>query len=360
MNSSHPSKQTEMLIKAGILTGLCVSLYLIYYHILPALGAIVSFIAPVLLPFILALIIAILVDPIVTFITERSKIPRGLSVITVLIFSMVIIGVFLVFLTSRLLSELYKLSKNIPDWYGFTDQLINRVQVFYTNVDISPEILQQIQEAASNIGTALTKAITVLINQLIGFLTSLPGIMMILLITIIATFFMSKDQEKIQKFFINSLPEKWRSKVRSVYMDLTKALVGYFRAQVTLITITTIISISGLYIIGVDYALTMGLVTGIFDILPVLGPGTVYVPWILWMVAAGNFKLAASLTALYVIIVVMRQIMEPKLVAENIGVHPLATLASIFIGLKILGVVGIFLGPVILVTGKAIKKAKTM
>ncbi|ATW24536.1 sporulation integral membrane protein YtvI [Candidatus Formimonas warabiya] len=356
MRMTDPSKNMDRLIKAGTLTGLCVSLYLIYYYLMPACGALLSYIGPVFAPFILAAVIAVLIEPVVNLLSKRLRMPRGWSVLLVLLTFIIGISGILVLITSRLIVELQGLSKNIPNISQIFNTLITEAQYFYYNINLRPEVLDQIQQAASSIAGAITDFISLAINGMVSFLTSLPSGFMIFIITIVATFFFSRDKEKLEQFCIGLFPETWRGRAFSVYTDLSRALVGYFRAQATLISITTVISLIGLSILGAPYAFTMGLLSGFFDVLPIFGPGMVFVPWIIWTLIGGSYKLAASLACLYVIIIVQRQIMEPKLVAENIGLHPLATLAALFIGIKVLGVWGIILGPAILVTGKAIKK----
>jgi predicted PurR-regulated permease PerM len=99
------------------------------------------------------------------------------------------------------------------------------------------------------------------------------------------------------------------------------------------------------------------LVVGFLDILPILGPGALFVPWSLWEIASGNGSFGFELLVLYGIIVIVRQVLEPKIVADSIGLHPLATLVGMFVGLKAAGVMGMFLGPVILVLFQALRRA---
>lgn len=346
----------ERLIKAGTLTAVCLSLYLIYYYLMPAAGNLISYMAPVFLPFILAAVVAVLIDPVVEFFSKRLKMPRGWSVLLVLMTFFVSISGILVLITSQLIVELQRLSKGIPDLSHFFTRIFNEAQYFYYSIDLRPELLDQIQSAVSDVAIAATNYISTAANGIINLLTSLPSMFMVVLITIIATFFFSRDKESLEKFCLGLFSDRWRSRAGSVYDDLSRALVGYFRAQAMLISITAGITVTGLSILGVEYAFTMGLLVGICDVLPILGPGAVLVPWTIISLIGGSYKLAASLACLYIIIIVQRQIMEPKLVAENLGVHPLATLAAIFIGLKLLGVWGIFLGPAVLVIGKAVKK----
>lgn len=365
MKLPNSTNDTKYLIKAGILTGICVSFYLLYYFIMPALIDTVDFLIPIILPFILAGILAILIDPVIDVLSGRLKFARGWAVFLVLSVTFIGIVAVLVLISSRLIFELSKLSKSIPDIREylslfFVNELIQKVQIFYTNMELPPEALENIEEAVSGIATTLKGVVSVTIGKIIAFFASLPNILMVLLITIIATFFFSLDKSKIQKVIFKTLPKRWEPKVRSVYISLSRALVGYLRAQITLMTITAIVTAIGLYLLGIAYSLTVGLLTGFVDILPVLGPGAVFVPWIIWVLVLGKVKLAISLFVLYVIIIVIRQIIEPKIVAENIGIHPLATLAAVFIGLKVLGIIGMIVGPALIVVIRAIKKAEAL
>src|SRR5699024_5835394 len=117
--------------------------------------------------------------------------------------------------------------------------------------------------------------------------------------------------------------------------DLKKALLGYLKAQLTLISITGAIVFVGLLILHVDYALTIAVATGLIDLLPYLGTGIVFVPWIIYMFFTGNYFLTIGLAVLYAIVLIQRQIMEPKIVSSNIGLDPLATLIAIFVGIQL-------------------------
>jgi sporulation integral membrane protein YtvI len=346
----------DRLIKAGTVTAVCVSLYLIYYYIMPAAGAIISFVLPALFPFILAAVVAVLIDPVVNWLTKRLKLPRGLAVLTVLLTFFAAVSGIVVLITSKLVYELHRLSGNMPDFNELFTRIFHEAEYLYYNINLNPEVMGQIQQAITSITGSVTDFVYSAINTTFLILKGLPNAFIVAVISIIATFFFSRDKESLEKFFLGLVPPKWRERVEHVYRDLAKALVGYLGAIITLVSITAVITITGLSILGMEYAVTMGLITGFFDILPVFGPGMVFVPWIIISLVTGNIKLGVSLLVLYVIIIVQRQIMEPKLVADTIDVHPLATLAAIFIGLKFFGPMGVILGPVILVTGKAIKK----
>ncbi|MGI6678535.1 MAG: sporulation integral membrane protein YtvI [Dehalobacterium sp.] len=346
----------DRLVKAGTLTLACIILYLLYYHILPATGAIIHLVMPALIPFIFALVVAVLIDPVVSWLTKRLKIPRGFSVLIILMTFFGAISGILVLITSKLLTELHRFSRNIPDLNQLFNNILHEFQYFYDNMDFSPEVMQQIQQGLSNVTNTLSAIVYAAVNGTVDIVTALPSLFIMVVITIIATFFFSRDKVIVEKFFISILPLKWQKNVESVYLDMTSSLVRYLGAIVVLVSITSLVSIVGLSILRVEYAFMMGILIGFVDILPVLGPGLVFVTWIIISLITGELKFALGLVVLYTYITVQRQILEPKLVATTINVHPLSTLAAIFIGLKLLGPWGVIIGPVTLVAGKSINK----
>ena len=140
-------------------------------------------------------------------------------------------------------------------------------------------------------------------------------------------------------------------------MDLQKALFGYFRAQFIMISITAVVVIIGLSIIGVNYAISIGLLIGLVDLLPYLGVGAAMVPWIAFTFIYGNISLGIGLSILYGVILITRQILEPKVLASSVGLDPLPTLIAMFVGLSCSELSGLIIGPVSLVILSAIHRA---
>lgn len=140
-----------------------------------------------------------------------------------------------------------------------------------------------------------------------------------------------------------------RDSGQDVLGKLIKAFVGFVKAYSILISITFILTLVAMKILNVQYALTLALIIALADILPVLGPGAIYVPWIIWEFISHHLAMGIALLAAYVIISAVRQFLEPKIVGDNIGLHPLVTLMSLYVGLKLGGVVGMIMGPVCVV-----------
>ena len=174
----------------------------------------------------------------------------------------------------------------------------------------------------------------------------------------VATFFISKDLPQIREFIWSKLPKEQRQQVRSVFGDLLRTAWGYLKAQAILITITTVLTTFGLWIVGIQSWLSAGLVIGILDLLPVVGPTVVFVPWIIYLFVVGNTGLAFSLLVIYGIASGARSLFEAKVVGDFVGLHPLLTMIAMYSGVLLWGVKGIVLGPVIFILAKAILRAR--
>jgi sporulation integral membrane protein YtvI len=156
------------------------------------------------------------------------------------------------------------------------------------------------------------------------------------------------------------MPEGWRNKIRTMKEDLFAALVGFIKAQSILISVTFIELLIGYSLIGVKYVFSLALITAVVDALPVLGTGTILIPAAAINLIMGNVPKALAFIALYIVILIVRQFLEPKVVAQSLGLHPLVTLISIYVGLQLFGIIGLFLGPIIVVIIKALQKARIL
>lgn len=332
-----------------------------------------NFAIPLIYPFIIGLIIAILINRPVNALEGGTKLPRWAAVAIVLFLLIVLVlGAFTLFIT-QLVIEITHLIALMPVYIQEATDYINQfitqeiITNFYDNLQFYYSSLDESYQAkiGENIGLGLTKlaaAGTYLVNSLLNglqaFLTSLPNAATVLVISLLAAFFISKDFYRFKEKISAWLPQLFKTRLTIVLNDLKKALFGFIRAQVTLVSITGFIVVIGLIILRVEYAFTIGIITGILDLLPLLGTGFVFIPWIVYLFIKGNFSLVIGLSILYGVVIIQRQIMEPKIVAENIGLDPLITLISLFVGLKLLGVAGLILGPVTVVILNALITAR--
>lgn len=313
-----------------------------------------------LLPFIFGWIISIVVEPMVIFLNRKLKIYRGISSFISIISFVLIAGLLISSLGGLLISELTNLSNRLPDLKlkvnDFIGYLNNKFQTF--SIGISPNIAKSIYETLYNFFNSLIKHLGVLATSTLNFVTAIPNFLLFILFTLLSAFFISKDKEKIYKFIRLYIPSSIfkNKKFKILKDDLIFALLGYIKAQLILMSITFIESVIGLTIIGVNYSILIAFIISFVDALPVLGSGSIYIPWIVIKLLANDYNTAIFLLILYLTVTIVRQTLEPKILSTQIGLYPLVTLMSIYIGIKLFGFIGIILGPIIVISILALQK----
>lgn len=336
-------------------------LYLLLVYLFPILGKILAYIPKLFLPFIFAILIAVLVEPVVNFFETRLRFKRVLAVLTSLLLVMggfiYIVGA-LISVIIRQLTTIYKTTQANAD--TVIPELIHKIselRLLFLRLDLPVQIQDTLQEGLQQAIQWGQQMISSAINWLVSALAMLPGLMIFLMIAAVATFFIIKDRALIRSFVLHVIPPGMRDSGQDVLGRLIKALVGFVKAYSILISITFILTLVALKILGVQYTVTIALIVAVADILPILGPGTIYIPWILWEIFFGHIGMAVALLVVYIIISAVRQFLEPKIIGDNIGLHPLVTLISLYAGLKLGGIVGMILGPICVVIFIAIYRA---
>lgn len=323
----------------------------------------IFYLSKITYPFIIGLAIAFLMNPLVNLLEKKVKMPRTLAVIIgiVLIFS--ILAGLITLLVVEIVSGADYLARVVPTHLDtmiiyiedfFTAQIVplyNQLASMFNNLDYGQQntIIENIQNIGATIGTTLGSFIRTFFEKLPTIFSWIPNAATVSIFSLLATFFISKDWERLSKIFAKLLPTRAKSSGRTLFNDLKKALFGFVKAQATLVSMTMIIILIGLLILRVDYAVTIALITGLIDIIPYLGTGLIFVPWIIYQFIVGNVSLAIGLSVIYIIVLVQRQIVEPKVLSSNIGIDPLATLIALFVGFKLIGFLGLIVGPVTLV-----------
>ena len=315
-----------------------------------------------ILPFILAWIIALLVNPLVNLLERKTRLPRGIFSICSVILFYALLTLLIAVGTSRLIIELSNILERLPQYAvtlrAATEDWIAYGQNIYIN--LAPETTEVVKSGLINLINSLTSVISSAIGRSMSLLTIFPKTLLFVIVTMVSSYMMSKDMYLIRSFFASQVPEDFVKGIKSVYADLLMALGGFIRAQLTIMGITFLITITGLYLIGVPYALTMAIIIGVVDALPIFGTGAVIIPWAVINIIMKHYSLAVALLVLYGVIVVTRQIIEPKIMGKNIGLHPLATLISLYIGMRIFGIIGILIGPLTLIVIKALQKTSVI
>ncbi|WP_138187059.1 sporulation integral membrane protein YtvI [Paenibacillus alvei] len=326
---------------------------------------------PLLYPFLIAWLIALMLNPVVEWMSEQFRMPRWLSVticLTLFITSMLTVAAAVV---TRVVREVYNLSNSMDHflrlWREFFIQLFENDKVrtfletlgslYKDNPNLQGSINSNLSSTADKITTVITNFITSFLDAIVRLLSSLPNVASISIIILLSAFFISKDWSRWMGIPARAMPASINQSMRTIWGDLKQALFGYLRAQLFLISITMFIITTGLIVLRVDYAITIGLLVGIIDLLPYLGVGAVMIPWIVYCFAVDQGSLGIGLLIVYAIVLLTRQIMEPKVLASTVGLDPLLMLIAMFVGMQLFGFLGLIVGPVSLVLLSAMKRA---
>ncbi|MCL2084315.1 MAG: AI-2E family transporter, partial [Oscillospiraceae bacterium] len=182
-----------------------------------------------------------------------------------------------------------------------------------------------------------------------GIASALPAAMLFIVALTLSMYMISSDYLRVAGFLVKQLPPKWRQRVLESKNHMTATLGKWLKAQCSLAGVTSTQALAGLLILRVDYALIITIVIAIVDLLPVVGSGTVLIPWGAVCLLIGDVRRGAGLMVLWAVITVVRGVMEPRLVGRHIGLHPLASLICMYAGFKLMGVAGMLLFPMLAV-----------
>lgn len=229
----------------------------------------------------------------------------------------------------------------------FLDSCVESVKESFGQLD--PAVSTMIDTWLSGLMASLSQSVTALSGTVIKFVSNIavgtPEMILKIVLTVVSTFFISIDFERITKAIKKLLPARFNAPIGQAKEKAAASIAIFVRAY-SLIFLLTFAELSvGLWLLRIPYAFQIGFLIAVVDLMPILGTGLVLLPWALVAAVLGNGVLAIGLVVLYVVITAVRNVVEPKLVGGKIGLHPLATLISMFVGLQLFGVVGMFLFP---------------
>lgn len=320
--------------------------------VLAAIFLLFRFVLTYLTPFIIAGLLAMLIDPLVGLLQRKVRLSRGAAVALILGLVLMIFSAVVAIGISQLIAELSDLVASLPEYQARFAALLEDLRQRVTG--FSAGLPKPLVDAMQDSQRRLYETLALWARSVLQAVQLLPNFFVVLVVSFLATYFISRDKEAILKYITHLTPRSWRQQMFRVRSDVGMGVVGYFRAQITLMLVTTTLSILGLLILRVRYAWLLGLAAGLLDLVPMVGPSGIFVPWLLYNFFLGDIGLGVGLTVVLAMITVVRQISEPRIVGAHIGLHPLATLMAIYLGFRILGVWGFFLGPVTLIVLKAI------
>lgn len=311
-------------------------------------------------PLVLALIIAIIIDPIVHFLERKTRIDRGLIVIIVLTALFSLMGYISIIVIARFTFELGKFINTFPKYYIYFNMLFDKISSYlvYFSTRLPEEVIDYLRDNVYQILSSMTGSLSNFYSFMVNKIGKVPNLfikaLVLVMFVFLFTYFLSKDKKRIIEVVRDIIPDSLQEKVKTIQIELFLSFVRLIKAQVILVLISTLITISGFYVLKVDYALILGIVCGLLDMMPLFGPSLIFIPWIIFLFIFGDISGAFSLLTLYVIVIVSRQLLQAKIIGKNLGIDPLLTLVSIYLGIELYGVLGLFVGPMVIVIVRAL------
>lgn len=351
-----------------------------YYAVIILLAFLgVRYALGVCLPIVSAFFIATALQRPKNFLVKKTFLKKGSASVISLFGLLFVVAALIALIGVRAVEEIR----------GFIDYIILQIQnfdVFLTNIenavmgfvgnlpdflsenltDSVTTIFMQIREYLAGQSTELTDSIagslgnsfdfswiTTPLSGVISTAKQIPSILIAIVVTLVASCFMSSDYEEIMGFIKRQFPKEKRKDLSRAKHLLKSTLTKMAKAYALIMTVTfteMFLGLTVLNLIGVfssSFTVIIAVVTAIVDIIPVLGTGTILIPWALYSLIVGNYGLAAGLAVIYAVITVIRQIVEPKLVAGQLGLSPVVTITALYLGLKVFGVLGMIITPIL-------------
>ncbi len=328
---------------------------LFYGIILGAFFIAFRYLLPILVPFIIAFLIAWAMQKPCKFLYKRFKINKKLSGLILLIVFYLVIGGLIVLISLGLISFVSEIIRDLPAIFE------NEIRPFLDNLgmditsivhQLPPEIEAGLLTIMHSLDSALDNLISVISTWALNFATSMvtvvPSFFISTVLCIISSFFFVVDYDKVTSFAYSKL----KGRIKTIFDDLCffmkNKVVVIIKSYAMIMSITFVELTIGFFIIGLDGFIWIALGIAIFDILPVFGTGGIMIPWCVITLIGGDIVTGVELGVIYVIVTIIRNIIEPKIVGGNLGLHPVLTLASMLVGAQFFGVIGLFGCPLLI------------
>jgi len=300
-------------------------------------------------PFVAGWIIALIASPLVRFFEEKVKIKRkaGSAVVIVVVIGLVVLAIYLIGV--QLVEQIAGFIKALPEmWQGLETEFAEigrNLGVFFERfpVEIQDSINEMAQQAGSYLGDLVGKISSPTITAVGNFAKQLPSLLIGIIMALLSSYFFVADRNTLAGWFHRYFPKFIHTRFALLKKSLGKAVGGYFKAQLKIEIWMYILLVIGLSILKVNYTLLIALGIAILDFLPFFGTGTVMVPWAIIKILSGDYTMAIGLLIIWGVGQLARQVIQPKIVGDSIGVPPIPTLFLLFLGYKLGGVFGMIL-----------------
>ena len=314
---------------------------------------VLAFVAPRLLvffmPFVLGWIISVIANPLVKFLDKRLKIMRKHSSMLIIILVIGLIGAGGYFAVVKIIQEVRGFLGTAPDMYQYLIEDLDQIRLNLQG--LSSRLPPEVSEAVADVTENFTRYLGDLVGA-VGAPTvaaagnvakNIPTALIHTIFTFLSAYFFIAQRERILSVCRAHIPEGIYEKWNFVINRFKAAVGGYFKAQFKIMGVVALILLAGFFVLGINYAIVLALLIAFLDMLPFFGTGTALIPWALFKVLSSDYSMAAGLIVIYLISQLVRQVIQPKIVGDSLGLDPLLTLVFMYIGYKVSSVFGMIL-----------------
>lgn len=321
------------------------------------------YLLPVVMPFLMGLLIALAAEPVVGFGVRRLRLPRGLAAGIGVSVTLVLLAGLLSFLGALAVKELGNLAKALPDMENTLQNTMLAAQDLL--IGFAQRLPERLGAAMSGWALAWFDDGSALLRQLTG---RIPGMLSSLLgwlpdgalglgTGILAGYMISVRLVKLRQYLAGKIPQSWKEKYLPVLQRVRKTLGSWLKAQGKLILVTYGILAAGFLLLGISYGMIWALPVALVDAVPVLGTGTVLIPWAVVVLLQGQTWKGLGLLGIYAAALLARTVLEPRLVGRHLGLDPLLTLAFLYVGYRLWGILGMILAPMLAAAAKSLTQS---
>lgn len=326
-------------------------IHIVYFLLILLLVYIgIKHVLPLLMPFVIGIIIAVAFRHLIDMIQKRTGIHRTIVSIVILFLFYGIVGFIIFIIGFKVTAFISDLVSNAPNFY--MDSILPAVKELINTLSIKyPDIRVYMDNFINNIDTStfsyVSNASSTILKTITGLAGQVPTLLIKFIFTIVSSFFFTIDYYRIKNFIIIQFKGERREMLLKLKDNGLGTLGKFIKAYSTIISITFLELSIGFFLMGIPNALLFGGLVALIDIMPIIGTGAVILPWSIIAFIMSNTKVGVGMLILYFVITAVRQTIEPKIVGQQIGLHPIVTLILMYVGTQLMGVLGLFLLPII-------------
>ncbi|MBR5224123.1 MAG: sporulation integral membrane protein YtvI [Clostridia bacterium] len=325
-----------------------------YAVIIIAFLIFMRYLFPPLSPFLVGILVAWGLQRPATALSRKLHLPKRIPalLLTIIFYSILFVAVIVAGL--QIISALEHFVPQIP---VFAKQIIPYISRSLDAIelqlqDYDPEIVDIVDRVSRELVSSIEKLISSIsvaaVRLVSNIITSLPTVILTVIVSVVSTCFAALDFDHILSVAKAKLPTNFRNTVSATFTTGVDSIRKILASYIAIMGLSFVELSIGFILLGVPYAVGLALLVAVIDIMPILGTGLVLIPWAIIAAVLGSYRMAIGVAALYIVMLVVRNIVEPRLVGQQMGLHPLVTLISLFVGLQLFGILGLFGFPIAL------------